>query len=473
MECDASTFNGAPVASKVNHEKSTAGLNRGRIRVQGKPMDVSILHEPITFAFSGRTAKNRFLKAPMTERLCHWPKEGEDISGRGVPSPEYLNLYRRWGEAEIGIIVSGNIMVRYDAVEAYGNPILVDDHDGRLAKFKEVTDIAKAHGSLIIAQLSHPGRQGGKYLNPNPVSASDVQLTIKWAGNEFNKPRPMTIPEIKEMVKSWGETAYLCWKAGFDGIQVHCAHGYLLAQFLSPTTNRRTDEYGGDLNNRSRIVFEIIDEIHRRVPDPSFILCVKLNSVEFQDKGTTPENARDLCLKLEEARVDFVDLSGGTFEGRAFQHKKESTKAREAYFIEFAEMIRPLLKKTKVYITGGLRTAAGMVRAVECGACDGVGIGRPFAQEPYFSKEILSGRITGAIENFSPLPLNTNSSGTQIHQIGKGHELISDWSDESEVKRWMEADEKEVERKASILPVVDSSGYPPLKAEVGFAYLET
>ncbi len=110
-------------------------------------------------------------------------------------------------------------MVHYDAVEAYGNPILVDDHDGRIAKFKEVTDAAKAHGSLIVAQLSHPGRQGNKYLNPNPVSASDVHLAIKWAGNEFAKPRPMTIPEIKDMVKSWGETAYLCYKAGFDGVQ--------------------------------------------------------------------------------------------------------------------------------------------------------------------------------------------------------------------------------------------------------------
>ena len=110
-------------------------------------------------------------------------------------------------------------MVRYDAVEAYGNPIIVDDHDGRIAKFEEVTDVAHKHGSLIVAQLSHPGRQGNRYLNPNPISASDVHLAIKWAGNEFAPPRPMTIPEIKEMVKSWGESAYLCWKSGFDGVQ--------------------------------------------------------------------------------------------------------------------------------------------------------------------------------------------------------------------------------------------------------------
>ena len=167
---------------------------------------------------------------------------------------------------------------------------------------------------------------------------------------------------------------------------------------MALTTNKRTDEYGGSLENRSRIIFEIIEEVHRRVNDPSFIICVKINSVEFQPGGQTPEDCRDLCVKLEEARVDFVDLSGGTFEGRAFEHKKESTKARESYFIEFAELIRPLLKKTKVYVTGGFRSANGMVSAVRDGACDGIGLGRPLGAEPYLCKEILEGKITGAIE---------------------------------------------------------------------------
>ena len=334
-----------------------------------------------------------------------------------------------------------------------------------------MTSAAKAHGSLIVAQLSHPGRQGPATLNPDPVSASDVQLTIKWAGNWFNKPRALTIPEIKQNVKDWGETAYLCYQAGFDGVQIHCAHGYLLAQFLASTTNKRTDEYGGSLENRSRIIFEIITEIQRRVNDPKFIICVKLNSVEFQPGGQTPDDCRNLCIKLEEARVDFIDLSGGTFEGRAFEHKKESTKARESYFIEFAEMIRPLLKKTKVYVTGGFRTASGMVRAIQDQACDGCGIGRPLGAEPYLCKEILEGKVTGAIENFMPLPKNTQATGMQLHQIGHGDDLISDWSEESEVQRWLEADKIEEKRKMDLLPIVDSSGYAKIKAEAGFKYL--
>lgn len=159
-------------------------------------------------------------------------------------------------------------------------------------------------------------------------------------------------------------------------------------------------------------------------------------------------------------------------QGRAFHHVKESTKKREAYFIEFAEMIRPLLKKTKVYVTGGLRSASGMAKAVSEASCDGIGIGRPLAAEPFLCKEILEGRITGAIENLVPLPLNTQASGTQIHQIGHHHDTISDWSVEDEVKRWEDANEKETQRKISILPKVDSSGYPPLTAQAGFRYLE-
>jgi 2,4-dienoyl-CoA reductase-like NADH-dependent reductase (Old Yellow Enzyme family) len=407
----------------------------------------------------------------MTERLCHWPTtDNPDITARGFPSEAYTHLYQRWGEGSIGVIVAGNMMIRYDAVEAFGNPILCDDHDNRVASFRKVSAAAKAYGSLFIAQLSHPGRQGSATLNPNPVSASDVQLEMAWAGNWFAKPRALTVPEIKEMVRWWGEAARLCYEAGFDGVQIHCAHGYLLAQFLSLTTNKRIDEYGGSFENRCRIIFEIIDEVRRVVPDRKFIVCVKLNSVEFQPGGQTPEDCRNLCLKLEEAGIDFLDLSGGTFEGRAFEHKKESTRAREAYFTEFAEAIRPMLKKTVLYVTGGFRTASGMAGAVRSEACDGIGIGRPLGAEPYLCKEILEGKVNGAIENFVPLPKNTQATGSQLHQIGLGHESISDWSDKDEVQRWLDADEVEEKRKMSTLPKVDSSGYPRLKARSGFQY---
>lgn len=134
-------------------------------------------------------------------------------------------------------------------------------------------------------------------------------------------------------------------------------------------------------------------------------------------------------------------------------------------------MIRPQLKKTKIYITGGFRTASGMVGAVQDGACDGVGIARPLGAEPYLCRNLLEGTVTGAIENFVPLPQNTQATGTQLHQVGLGHELVSDWSDKGEVKRWLEAYEKETARKTALLPKVDSSGYPAVSAQAGYAYV--
>ncbi|EGP89540.1 uncharacterized protein MYCGRDRAFT_69448 [Zymoseptoria tritici IPO323] len=443
----------------------------GLRRIPGEAVDTSVLASSITLPFSKRTAPNRFLKAPMTERLCTWNKPDEPISLRGSPTPEYLRLYTHWGGASIGIIVAGNVMLRHDMVEAYGNPILSDPTDtARVAAFREVTTAVKREGSLFVAQLSMPGRQGPATLNPHPVSASDVHLKIGWSGNNFAPPRALTVPEIHDIVKQWGTSAKLCYDAGFDGVQVHCAHGYLLAQFLSPTTNKRTDQYGGTFSNRTRIIFEILEEIRRQVPDPEFIICVKLNSVEFQPEGQTPEDCRNLCVALEEAQVDFIDISGGTFEGRAFHHVKESTRQRESYFIEFADQIRPLLKKTLLYVTGGFRTAAGMVMAISENSCDGIGLGRPLGAEPYFCRDILSGKITGALESGVPLPKSTQSTGTQLHQVGRGEELVSDWSSKEEVERWVEADKVEEERKLRILPVVDSSGYAPLKPVVGLEF---
>ena len=220
MEYDKTS---TPAPAIIDANATTTSSSRGgHIRLQSEPISsLSALAQPLTLPFSGRTVKNRFLKAPMTERLCYWPTDpNAPISDRGVPTPEYTRLYQRWGEGEIGIIVSGNTMVKYDAVEAFGNPIVCDDHDGRVAKYAEVTRVAKKEGSLIVCQISHPGRQGSRFLNPNPVSASDVHLKIKWAGNEFAKPRPMEKEEIKEMVRLWGETAWLCKQAGFDGVQV-------------------------------------------------------------------------------------------------------------------------------------------------------------------------------------------------------------------------------------------------------------
>ena len=190
------------------------------------------------------------------------------------------------------------------------------------------------------------------------------------------------------------------------------------------------------MENRSRLIIEIAQEIRKRVPS-SFIVGIKLNSVEFQNKGFEPEECKALCASLEANHFDFVELSGGTYESLAFAHKKESTKKRESFFLDFAEVITPALKKTKTYITGGFKTVGAMVKALD--VVDGVGLARPVCQEPRFCSDILSGKIKGAIKqqldeaNFG---LTNVAAGSHIRTVGKDLEPI-DLSKEENVNAFM------------------------------------
>ncbi|EPE27258.1 FMN-linked oxidoreductase [Glarea lozoyensis ATCC 20868] len=394
-------------------------------RYESDTSDASPLGKPLKFEFSGKTARNRFLKAAMTERISSW--DPKDFSKRGIPSKNLINVYRRWGEGEYGQILTGNIMIEYDQLEAMGNPIIPREAEfsgERFNAFKELAEASKAHGSLIVGQVSHPGRQCEQRIQPNPMSASDVQLEGNVMGMQFAKPHAATDEEIARVIDGFAHAAEYLEKAGYDGIELHGAHGYLLAQFLSPTTNKRTDKYGGSLENRLRLILEIAEEVRKRV-SKEFIIGIKVNSVEFQDKGFTPEDAKGLCQALEKARFDYVELSGGTYESLAFGHKRESTKKRESFFIEFAEEIVKPLTKTKTYITGGMKSVGAMVKALD--TVDGVGLARPTCQEPRFPKEILEGKYTGAIHMLlddNDFGLTNVAAGTQIRQIGKDQEPI-------------------------------------------------
>jgi 2,4-dienoyl-CoA reductase-like NADH-dependent reductase (Old Yellow Enzyme family) len=258
-------------------------------------------------------------------------------------------------------------------------------------------------------------------------------------GMTFAKPRAATEEDIKNVIEGFAHAAEYLEKAGYDGIQLHGAHGYLLAQFLSPSTNHRTDKYGGSLENRARLITEIGKEVRRRTSS-SFVLGIKLNSVEFQDKGFDTEEAAALCKVLEEASFDFVELSGGTYEQLAFGHKRDSTKKREAFFIEFAEKITPSLTKTRTYVTGGLKTASAMVDALK--TVDGVGLARPVCLEPELPRQIISGEVHAAIQQLTDdndFGATNVAAGTQIRQLGKDQQPI-----DLSVKENLEAFQKDV-----------------------------
>lgn len=340
----------------------------------------------------------------------------------------------------MGTILTGNLMIEFNQLEAAGNPIIprTAPFEGeRFEAFKEMAKQGKAHGSLMVGQVSHPGRQVQDKINPNPISASDVQLEGNVMGMTFGKPHAASEQEIENIIEGFAHAAEYLEKAGYDGIQLHGAHGYLLAQFLSPTTNRRTDKYGGSLDNRARLIVEIAEAIHKRTK-PDFILGIKMNSVEFQDKGFRPEEAKELCSILENNRFDFIELSGGTYESLAFEHKRESSKKREAFFMEFADLIAPVLTKTRTYVTGGFKTVGAMVHALK--TVDGIGLARPVCQEPHLCRDILEGKVKGAIkqrldqDNFG---ITNVAAGTQIRQVGKDQEPI-DLSKEENEKAFMQ-----------------------------------
>lgn len=252
----------------------------------------------------------------------------------------------------------------------------------------------------------------------------------------FEKPRPATQDDIDRIIECFAHAAEFLYNASFDGIQLHGAHGFLLAQFLSSTTNKRSDEYGGSLQNRMRLILEIAEAVHERVPS-SFVLGIKINSVEFQEGGFTPDEAQQLCRALEDSRFDYVELSGGTYEELAFAHKRESTKKRESFFLDFAREIVQGLTKTRSYVTGGFQTLGAMVKALD--TVDGIGLARPVCQEFHLPADLLEGKVKGAIkqgldpQNFG---LTYLAAGSQICMVGKDKEPI-DFSREENVNRFM------------------------------------
>lgn len=192
-------------------------------RFEAKAVSAAPLGQPLDFAFSGLTAKNRFMKAAMTERLSTW--DTQVLEKRGIPTPELINVYRRWGEGDFGVILSGNVMFEYDHLEAAGNPIIPVDapfEGERFEAFQKLAAAGRKGGSLFVAQVSHPGRQVFEAIQKHPISASDVQLGPAM-GQTFGKPRPMEQKDIDRVVEGFTHAAEYAHKAGFDGVQLHGA----------------------------------------------------------------------------------------------------------------------------------------------------------------------------------------------------------------------------------------------------------
>lgn len=333
----------------------------------------------------GTTLKNRLLKSAMSEALA---------TREGVATPELVRLYGAWAQGGIGLCVTGNVMIDLRAKGEPGNVVI--EGPQHLAELKTWARAATAHHTHCWVQLNHPGKQAPKGLNRETVAPSAIPFR-KDMQAFFATPRELTAAEITALVQRFAEAARTVKAAGFTGVQIHGAHGYLVSQFLSPHHNQRTDDWGGTAEKRRRFVLEVYRAIRAAV-GPQFPVGIKLNSADFQRGGFTEEESLDTIRALADAGIDLIEISGGTYEAPAMtgvktsaEPVKESTRAREAYFLEFAEKARAAVA-TPLVVTGGFRSAKGMAQAIDSGAVDMVGLARILAVEPDAPKRLLSGK---------------------------------------------------------------------------------
>ncbi len=335
----------------------------------------------------GATLKNRLCKAAMTEGLG-------DADDRATTRHE--TIYRRWADGGAGLLLTGNVMIDRRFLERSGNVVI--DQNGGEDELRAWAEAGTRNGTHLWMQISHPGRQCPRLSSNKPVSASAV--AIRGMLGTMAKPRALEIDEIHDVIARFAHTAETAKRCGFTGVQFHSAHGYLSSQFLSPRTNRRTDEWGGPLENRARFLLESIRAIREAV-GPAFPVAVKLNSSDFQKGGFTNEECAQVARWLCEAGIDLLELSGGTYEQLALQgkfgkdepKKAESTQRREAYFLDYAKNIRQVIHGVPLMVTGGFRSVPLMREVIASGEVDVVGLGRPFCVMPDFPNRVLAGEF--------------------------------------------------------------------------------
>jgi 2,4-dienoyl-CoA reductase-like NADH-dependent reductase (Old Yellow Enzyme family) len=344
----------------------------------------------------GATLRNRLFKAAMSEGLAQSHAPGEELT----------RLYARWGRGGLGAMITGNIQVDRLHLERAANLVLDDQlSSGDIERYKRFTSEAQHDGALLIAQLGHSGRATLAAVNATPLAPSPVPLLVP--GVEFGNPQSMTREQVAQVVAQFRTAARQALAVGFAGIEIHAAHGYLLTQFLSPLTNQRDDEWGGSLENRARLLLDIV----RAVRDDSkgrLIVGVKLNATDFQKGAFSLAEAVQVARWLDELSVDFLEVTGGTYERSAmastsseaahqYRDDDQSTAAAaaapgEAYFVEYAAAIRKAVK-CSVAATGGFRSRAAIESALSSGAADLIGIGRPLCAAPECVRQMLDGAI--------------------------------------------------------------------------------
>lgn len=335
----------------------------------------------------GAVLPNRIAKGAMTEGLADpWLRATE----------RHARAYRQWSHGGAGLLITGNVMIDRFRLERPGNVAI--DNNGGLEALKNWAQAGTEAGNHLWMQISHPGRQTPRYVTWDPVAPSAVTLNML---ANYARPRALTGAEIEDFIARFARAAVTAREAGFTGVEIHGAHGYLISSFLSPVTNVRSDEWGGALENRARFLLEVIRSTRAAV-GADFPVAVKLNSDDFRKGGFSHDDCLQVVKWLNDEAIDLLEISGGTYEQpKLFKLDgrddtvvtRKSTREREAYFLDYAESIRKVATMP-LMVTGGFRSAEGMNAALSEGHCDVIGVARPLCTHPDSPKQLIEGRMT-------------------------------------------------------------------------------
>jgi 2,4-dienoyl-CoA reductase-like NADH-dependent reductase (Old Yellow Enzyme family) len=351
----------------------------------------TLLNAPLTLP-NGATIANRIAKAAMTEGLA---------DTNAYPSAALERLYAQWAGSGCGVLITGNVMIDRQHLERPGNVVIDRAPDPRMRiMLSGWARAAQSGGAKIWMQINHAGRQTQVTVNSHPKAPSAIKLGLP--GKKFGVPQALTEAEILDLIERFANAALVARDTGFDGVQIHAAHGYLLSSFLNPRANQRRDVWGGSLENRARILLETVKAVRAKTGN-DFTLTVKLNSADFQKGGFTFADCTEVVSWLAQHRIDLVEISGGNYEQarmmdldgieeRDLSGLQPSTKAREAYFADFAaQMLRDV--RVPLMVTGGFRSAAAMESAVAEDGIAMIGIGRPMCVDTHCVQKLLRGEL--------------------------------------------------------------------------------
>ncbi len=373
------------------------------------PAKDSVLFTPFTIGklvVSGRVAKT----ATSETRA----------SAAGVAGQELIDFYRPMAQAGTPLIITGNIYVSADGKSTPMQTGIEDD--GKIPGLMRLVDAVHEHGSKIFAQLNHCGRQ----VVPNAIGSTEaVSASAVTELIVGTRPRPLTIAEIERIVEQFVDAAVRCQKAGFDGVQLHAAHGYLINQFLTPHTNRRNDAYGGSSENRTRLLRDVYRAVRARV-GKDYPVIVKLNGSDYLPlrRGLRTPELVDIAKMLEREGVDAVEVSVGHYEsgfpmvrgtfGRCLWNMLHGSvrylptvrkmlfnlfwpivvlvsnivwPRREGFNLGYAHRFKQALS-IPVICVGGFLTRDAMQAAIEMGACDAVAVGRGLIANPFLYRQL-------------------------------------------------------------------------------------